>query len=74
MEEVTRIEVIDGKGRSYSNLKVKSYYFDYQDNGKTLKIFIQEKDQGNTKNLLEKMSDDLHNEKLRALIEADTYD
>lgn len=41
---VTRIEVIDEKGRSYTNYKVKAHRFDYQDQGRTLKIFIEEKD------------------------------
>ena len=38
----TRLEVIDADGRTYTNWKVKELQFSYQDNGKTLKIFVTE--------------------------------
>lgn len=38
----TRLEVIDAAGRAYTNWKVKDMQFSYQDDGKTLKIFIKE--------------------------------
>ena len=38
----TRLEVIDADGRTYTNWKVKEMQFSYQDDGKTLKIFIKE--------------------------------
>jgi hypothetical protein len=41
--KVTRIEVIDGKGRSYTNWKVKDVEFQLQDDDRTLKLFIVEK-------------------------------
>lgn len=45
-EKVTRLEVIDGDGRSYTNWKVESLEFSYQDDGRTLKIFVREKVDG----------------------------
>ena len=41
-EQPTRLEVIDADGRTYTNCKVKELQFSYQDNGKTLKIFVTE--------------------------------
>ena len=41
MEKVTRLEVIDADGRSYTNWKVKDIEVSYQDDGRTLKIFIK---------------------------------
>lgn len=38
--DVTRVEVIDKEGRSYTNLHVGSAKLMLQDNYKTLKIFI----------------------------------
>ncbi len=38
----TRLEVIDAGGRTYTNWKVKDMQFSYQDDGRTLKIFIKE--------------------------------
>jgi hypothetical protein len=38
----TRLEVIDADGRTYTNWKVKEMEFSYQDDGRTLKIFIKE--------------------------------
>lgn len=37
--KVTRLEVIDGNGRSYVNTKVPFLELSYQDDGRTLKIF-----------------------------------
>ena len=42
LEQPTRLEVIDANGRTYTNWKVKELQFSYQDNGKTLKIFVTE--------------------------------
>lgn len=40
-EKTTRVEVIDEKGRSYVNWKENNKVkLDLQDNGRTLKIFI----------------------------------
>lgn len=41
---VTRIEVIDKNGRSYTNWDVKAVETQLQDDGRTLKIFISEQD------------------------------
>jgi hypothetical protein len=41
VEKVTRVEVIDEHGRSYSNWKEKNHIqISFQDNMRTLKIFI----------------------------------
>lgn len=40
---VTRIEVISEDGREYVNVNCKVDGFSYQDNNKTLKIFINKK-------------------------------
>jgi uncharacterized membrane protein len=37
---VSRLEIIDDKGRSYVKLGVTGMTFDLQDQGKTLKIFL----------------------------------
>lgn len=37
---VSRLEIIDDKGRSYLKLGVTGITFDLQDQGKTLKIFV----------------------------------
>ena len=42
LKQPTRLEVIDANGRTYTNWKVKELQFSYQDNGKTLKIFVTE--------------------------------
>ena len=46
---ITRVEIIDrskrveeGGGRVYVNTKVKDLWVDYQDGGRTIKIFINE--------------------------------
>jgi hypothetical protein len=38
-DKVTRLEVIDNNGRSYVNWGVDKMEFNYQDDGRTLKIF-----------------------------------
>lgn len=44
-DDVTRIEVIDhspnGSGRSFVRYGVKKIEFSYQDEGRTLKIFVE---------------------------------
>lgn len=40
--DVTRLEVIDSKGRSYFNWKIKDIEFSLQDDDKTLKIFLRD--------------------------------
>ena len=42
--KVTRVEVIDKNGRSYTNWDVKSVELQLQDDGRTLKLFISEQD------------------------------
>lgn len=39
--QVNRIEVIDSKGRSYTNYDVKGFELSLQDDNRTLKIFIK---------------------------------
>lgn len=41
-DDVTRIEVIDADGRSYTNHKVQNLVLSLQDDGRTLKVFIEE--------------------------------
>lgn len=43
LQKVTRVEVIDAKGRSYTNWNVKQVIASLQDNDRTLKLFIDEK-------------------------------
>lgn len=40
--DVTRVEVIDADGRSYTNHKVQNVELSLQDDGRTLKVFIKE--------------------------------
>jgi hypothetical protein len=40
--KITRLEIITKKGREFVNDKCK-FNLDIQDNGKTLKIFVEEK-------------------------------
>jgi len=40
LTKITRLEVIDDKGRSYVNYSVKDLELSYQDEGRTLKIFF----------------------------------
>jgi hypothetical protein len=39
--QVTRVEVIDNKGRSYVKYGVEEVVYQLQDNDKTLKLFIR---------------------------------
>lgn len=39
-DTITRVEIIDKDGRTYVNMKAKDFELSYQDDGKTLKIFI----------------------------------
>ena len=43
IENVTRVEVIDEHGRSYTHHNCESVEYSLQDDGKTLKIFIRDK-------------------------------
>jgi hypothetical protein len=40
-DKVTRVEVIDGDGRSYTNTDVKNVRLALQDDGRTLKVFCE---------------------------------
>lgn len=40
-DKVTRIEVIDDSGRSYTNWDVQDIKFSFQDDDRTLKIFVK---------------------------------
>lgn len=42
MPNVTRVEIIDKNGRSYTNYKVADLHLSCQDDGQTLKIFVAE--------------------------------
>ena len=43
LKKISRLEVIDSKGRSYSNWNCKHLDLSLQDNKRTLKIFVEEK-------------------------------
>lgn len=43
LEGVSRVEVIDAKGRSYSNWNVEDLEVSMQDDGRTMKLFLKEK-------------------------------
>lgn len=38
---VTRVEIIDSGGRSYSNMNAGGVFLSLQDDGKTLKVFTE---------------------------------
>lgn len=40
IEKITRVEVIDSKGRSYSTRNCKLNDVQLQDDGKTIKLFL----------------------------------
>lgn len=40
--KVTRFEIVDRFGRSYSNWNVEDIEFSLQDDGKTLKVFLRD--------------------------------
>jgi hypothetical protein len=44
LPKVTRLEIIDEHGRDYINGRIASIQFSVQDDARTLKIFITEKD------------------------------
>lgn len=49
MPRITRLEVIDQSGRSYTNNKSQGVDLSVQDQGRTLKLFTQgDQDRGNT--------------------------
>lgn len=43
--EVSRIEVIDGGGRAYTQWGVEAVEVHLQDDGRTMKIFLRKKDE-----------------------------
>ena len=43
LRNVTRVEVIDDKGRAYTNYECKDVWTSLQDSGKTLKVFLSKK-------------------------------
>lgn len=50
LTKVTRVEVIDNKGRAYTKYNVESVYYQLQDDGKTLKMFVQYKQEEDIQN------------------------
>ena len=45
LSDVTRVEVIDENGRSYANIHpLNIVELSFQDNGKTLKVFINKRE------------------------------
>jgi len=40
-DEITRFEVVDNKGRAYTKYGVQELKFQLQDDGRTLKAFVQ---------------------------------
>jgi len=44
INKITRLEVIDNNGRSYVNMKVKDIELSFQDDSRTLKIFLNKND------------------------------
>ena len=42
IENVTRVELIDGSGRVYVNMNVADVILSLQDNKRTLKIFVED--------------------------------
>ena len=43
-KQVTRFEVIDEEGRSYTKYNVEDIELSFQDDGRTLKVFLKVKD------------------------------
>jgi len=41
LSKVNRVEVIDNTGRAYVKYKVQAVVADFQDDGKTLKVFVK---------------------------------
>ena len=50
MGKVNRVEVIDNKGRAYTKYNVEGVYCQLQDDGKTLKVFVQYKQEEDIQN------------------------
>lgn len=44
LKKVTRFEVIDNDGRSYTKHNIKNVELSLQDDGRTLKVFIKSKE------------------------------
>lgn len=42
LPKITRVEVIDSSGRSYSKWDVKDVELSFQDEGRTLKVFLKD--------------------------------
>ena len=42
VQNITRVEVIDGSGRVYVNMNVGELILSLQDNKRTLKIFVED--------------------------------
>jgi hypothetical protein len=53
--QVTRVEVIDGNGRSYSDYKVTNCELSYQDDGKTLKVLLAEREKTDKTKIFESL-------------------
>ena len=47
VENVTRVELIDGSGRVYVNMNVADVILSLQDNKRTLKIFVGDAEDDN---------------------------
>lgn len=45
--DVTRVEVIDSTGRAYTQWDVKDVQMSFQDEGRTIKIFLKNKENTN---------------------------
>ncbi len=45
--DVTRLEVIDSTGRAYTQWDVKDVQLSFQDEGRTLKIFLKNEEKTN---------------------------
>ena len=57
LPDVTRVEVVDGTGRSYVNIGVKDVEAHVQDGGRTLKVFLTDMDAEGKNKVREDMSD-----------------
>lgn len=47
VQNVTRVELIDGSGRVYVNMNVGDLILSLQDNKRTLKIFVEDAEDDN---------------------------
>lgn len=57
LPDVTRVEVIDGTGRSYVNIGVQDVEVHVQDGGRTLKVFLTDMDAEGKDEVRKEMSD-----------------